>query len=291
MTQFNEYFYTNDFDQEMLDFLEENYNISDADWSVGGDSSYLAYSKLLNRFSTDENESFHVLCGYKRLTKQQFKDKIGMADKKENKERIFKLIDEKGYVDMNSHNKKFLSDEGILVEDEYYFKGVLYSGALLSLKGWVVVCSEEFQYFEEVESIPSPKEMCEEGDTNTFTKDMLVSGQHIVEWRNGERFLVAGEFLIGSTGYEPLNNFQNQLENNNCDGWDIVKVYCGESNNGRIWAARGFQSLICSPLLTLIWQRESPEESQKRKDKKVLEEQVKELKDKLSHTEKLLEEL
>ena len=74
MSSFNEGFYTEGLDQEMLDFIEENYTL---DKDVGWDDLdlKLCYSKVCDDFYLLP-QSYTLHLPY--LTKEQFKEKIGM---------------------------------------------------------------------------------------------------------------------------------------------------------------------------------------------------------------------
>ena len=82
MKSFNDNFYTIDFDQEMMDFIEDSYTFSDMQWNCNGDE--LVYGVGNGYFRTNtfpENSSIESTTsrhGYTKLTKQQFKEKIGM---------------------------------------------------------------------------------------------------------------------------------------------------------------------------------------------------------------------
>jgi hypothetical protein len=78
MSYFSYRFYTDDFDQEMLNFVEKKYGLSKSQRSVEDD--YLNYGTSNNYFWTCNGAS--NVCGYIKLTKQQFKEIIGMSDKK-----------------------------------------------------------------------------------------------------------------------------------------------------------------------------------------------------------------
>ena len=76
MTLFNEGFYTTDYDQEMLDYVENNYKVYKPNgWS---------FNKKLCYHTVDQD--FYVTkyypCGGGALTKEQFKQKIGMPSEK-----------------------------------------------------------------------------------------------------------------------------------------------------------------------------------------------------------------
>ena len=63
---------------------------------------------------------------------------------------------------------------------------------------------------------------------NTFTKDGLVVGKHVVECRNGSRYvLVDHDVLLGldSTGWNTIDEFEENLTYKDNDCWDIMKVY------------------------------------------------------------------
>lgn len=74
MSYFNEKFYTNDFDQEMLDFVEKKYGLSKNQRDV--DADFLRYGNSNDYFWTCNGH----YSGYRKLTKQQFKHKIGMEE-------------------------------------------------------------------------------------------------------------------------------------------------------------------------------------------------------------------
>tara|TARA_R110002012_G_scaffold49804_2_gene128790 strand:- start:46216 stop:46851 length:636 start_codon:yes stop_codon:yes gene_type:complete len=81
MNTFNESFYTTDFDQDMMDFIESKYKVSDIQWVL--DSAELVYGESNNYFLTNDTGRGDSSCTqyrsyYKGLTKQQFKGKIGM---------------------------------------------------------------------------------------------------------------------------------------------------------------------------------------------------------------------
>lgn len=160
---FSEKFYTEDYDQEMLDFIEENYDIDTCNgW----------YVKRSLIYHCDDNDFYvsEYLGHGKHLTKQEFKEKIGMVNK------------------------------------------------------------------------------------STFTKDDLVAGKHVVECRNGNRYvLVAHDVLLGlnSTGWNTIDEFEENLvyEDNNC--WDIMKVFEVEQRN-----------LHTYEHLPIVWERTEKSEAQ-----------------------------
>lgn len=77
MNKFNGRFCTNDFDQEMLDWIAANYPVSNDEWDVS--QGYLVYGSIANEFWT-YSKGWVAL---KPLTKNKFKEKIGMPYSKE----------------------------------------------------------------------------------------------------------------------------------------------------------------------------------------------------------------
>lgn len=77
MQKFDESFYTEDYDQEMLDFLSDNFNVDIKvnGWEVG-QSEALYHSLCCNQFFL----SILAHIPSKKLTKQEFKERIGMTD-------------------------------------------------------------------------------------------------------------------------------------------------------------------------------------------------------------------
>ena len=218
-------------------------------------------------------------------------------------ERIFKLVDKDRYVCADSSNRQTLTDNGIFVDGFYYYKGIfnIYgdlkpsSGSITTL---IDAINGEFQYFEEVDSIPLTGKR--EELPNTFTKSMLVSGENVVETREGRRYLIAGDMLINLSGYEPLGSYEDNLEFKNIPLMSIDKVYSGRDRScegcltesiKEYHAGEGFKDYINQENLTLIWQRESPEQAEKRIRKQELEEKVVALRQELKQAENELQEL
>lgn len=93
---FDESFYTDDFDQEMMDFIEDNFAITGLkeEWVKG--EEFLKYGVGCNYFWTS------YIKGGEYLTKQQFKEKIGMTTKQ-----FTKLDLQDGDVCHTANNKKW----------------------------------------------------------------------------------------------------------------------------------------------------------------------------------------
>lgn len=71
MTQFNESFYTDDFDQEMLDFVKENFEVTEDidEWNLNHEG--LIYGKNICFFWT-YSISDYITYDFEYLTKQEF---------------------------------------------------------------------------------------------------------------------------------------------------------------------------------------------------------------------------
>lgn len=80
MCYFNERFYTDDFDQEMMNFVVTKYSRAKQDWCWDKNQNFLVYGFSNNYFWT-EDSNINSDKDYKYLTKQQFKEKIGMTTK------------------------------------------------------------------------------------------------------------------------------------------------------------------------------------------------------------------
>lgn len=87
---------------------------------------------------------------------------------------------------------------------------------------------------------------------NQFTKDMLVAGKHVVEYRAGGRRLVVetGEGLgfIAATEFTESCHYKQDLINVEYDDLDIVKVY-------EMYWSLPLRNIFESSNLKLIWQR------------------------------------
>lgn len=143
---FDEAFCTSDYDQEMLDFVTDNFRYSDS--NLRACDSFLKYSTINNRFWTSHDPVHCPLL----LTKQQFKEKIGMIDKVEEKDNMvsYKLIDKKGYLAHYHYNECILNQVGCSI-----FRGIIdEDGHLLNedIDTTSLIDPEEFQFFEKVDN-------------------------------------------------------------------------------------------------------------------------------------------
>lgn len=128
---------------------------------------------------------------------------------------------------------------------------------------------------------------------NMFTKDMLVSGAHIVEMRDGVRYLVAGDYIIGEDGYMPLSKYNDELElKNSYRDLDIVKVFNGGNKHGGalLGAGAGVVSYITQTNLPVVWQREFSEDKQKRLEKEKQQQLIQTLQEDVRKAQKALQE-
>lgn len=98
-----------------------------------------------------------------------------------------------------------------------------------------------------------------------FTKTDLKSGM-VIEYNDKTfgRRLVAGDYLIGGDGYSELNNYADNLINNNAN-LEIVKIY-------KIRYGGCFNDLMEDENLKLIWERKETKEMTGEEMKQKLEE-------------------
>lgn len=98
-----------------------------------------------------------------------------------------------------------------------------------------------------------------------FTKTDLKSGM-VIEYNDKTfgRRLVAGDYLIGGDGYSELNNYADNLINNN-ENLEIVKIY-------KIRYGGCFNDLMEDENLKLIWERKETKEMTGEEMKQKLEE-------------------
>ena len=131
-------------------------------------------------------------------------------------------------------------------------------------------------------------------EENVFTKDMLISGEHIIELVNGTRYLVAGDYLISETGYMSLDKYGSDLLNNikSNTEFHIVKVFSGKTYNGyskEIFAGNGFSKYLHTNSLELVWKRETSEQAQKRVEREEKLKEIQSLKEEVKRAQKALE--
>lgn len=141
-------FYTTEHDQDIIDFIEKRLMVSPDYWSFP--SKYIVYGTGNDYFWTSDNS-----CSEKfgtKLTKQQFKEKIGMIDKEGKKDEMvsYKLIDKDGYLKSHAKNGEILHEVGSLT-----FQGEMSEDSEL-VNDYITVrapiCPDEFQFFEKVDN-------------------------------------------------------------------------------------------------------------------------------------------
>ena len=168
---------------------------------------------------------------------------------------------------------KFPSDDEIIV---------YYGTAAFGTLGWDKTknCTKPFVEYK-------PKSSSKTENSNTFTKSMLEAGKHVVEVVGGKKYLVMCDILIYYNklvnGWEPLDNFEEDLTTNHMHGKDILKVY-EVSYKVNAKEVKGF-IYGDDEYLTLLWSREDAEKESKRKQ---LEEEVNDLKAQLKAKEEEL---
>lgn len=102
-------------------------------------------------------------------------------------------------------------------------------------------------------------------ENKEFTKADLKDGM-VVEYQDKTfgRRLVAGDYLIGGDGYSELNNYADNLINNNAN-LEIVKIY-------KIRYGCCFNDLMEDKNLKLIWERSEPKKMTTEEMRQKLEE-------------------
>lgn len=125
---------------------------------------------------------------------------------------------------------------------------------------------------------------------NTFTKSMLVSGEHVVKLRDGSYNLVMKDRISDLGGWlsldhlsEDLHHLDREYSYNNED-LDIVAVYS-------LKKYFTLNNLEDGKELTLIWQRESPEKQKQLEVIQTLEEDLKRAQKALEEAKSKLEEM
>jgi len=275
MKQFNEDFYTADFDQEMVDFLlREGHAVTGQQQTLKPDTKdkYLKYSKAVGCFWTD---SFGVF-KFRHLTKQQFKEKIGMTEKSSEK-KIKHWLVETLPENTTCHPKSFIATN--LSESGSSFYGEKSTG------DWFDCYKLRWKYTPVYEETVSQEDYSQD---NPFTKSMLKSGQ-VVDLKEDcvhNRGIVIEDKILFEDGILSLDSFTSDLEFK--DEWmrelGIIKVFV----TGRHF---GLRDLSSGENLTLIWQRETPEQAQKRLKREELEKKVCLLKEELKQAENELKEV
>lgn len=105
-----------------------------------------------------------------------------------------------------------------------------------------------------------------------FTKADLKDGM-VVEYRNGERYVVLDDRLINNTGYDLIDSFGECLEDNSKntrfvnDNYDITKVYKINAKNVYI-----LNDIFKECNLELIWERKEAKKMTVEEMKQKLEE-------------------
>lgn len=82
------------------------------------------------------------------------------------------------------------------------------------------------------------------------TLKKLLTERRVVELRNGDRYLVVGEFLMGENDYFIKDDFTNDLANRGLRKFDIVRIY---EDIPRIGALHYKE-------LGIIWERKTEED-------------------------------
>ena len=145
---FDEGFCTTEHDRDIIDFIEKNFMVSSGDWDFP--SKYIVYGTGCDYFWASDN-GYSEKCRTK-LTKQQFKEKIGMIDKEDKKDDMvsYKLIDEEGFIKHRFFNIDVLKKVGCgIFEGTVNKDGSLVNEDIISTP---LIFRDEFQFFEKVDN-------------------------------------------------------------------------------------------------------------------------------------------
>lgn len=100
--------------------------------------------------------------------------------------------------------------------------------------------------FETIEQVYSKEERM------TFIKSMLESGNHVVEYRNGERALYLKGSFISETGFMSIESYNNNLKLkdriDDAEDFDIMAVY-------QVTQYLGFRDIL-RKYIRLLWRRD-----------------------------------
>ena len=117
--------------------------------------------------------------------------------------------------------------DGILKNDMKEYCGTVVAvrkifSDCLSIKGIPEYLLWPFEAIEEV----YPKE-----EKMEFTKDMLKSGEHVVEYRNGDRRLYLNDYLVGCESGNDIRFYSSDLKSKPNAEFDIMAVYKAAKGN------------------------------------------------------------
>ena len=125
-----------------------------------------------------------------------------------------------------------------------------YCGTIVTVKKigseCFVITNDVHRYswgFETIEQV-YPKE-----EKMKFTKDMLKSGEHVVEYRNGTKRLYLNGYFVGPLSGIVIESFNDNLKYDGDAEYDIVAIYeaCG---------SRAFDGILTDSR-DLIWKRDN----------------------------------
>ena len=286
MKQFNHSFYTDDFDQEMLDFLkQEGFLVTDNSWNDANIKDVIIrYSDGQEAFWTSSgnvDKSFGV-----HLTKQEFKKRIGMTktngslkrwkngDKRLQVETEY-LTDEQKVVLKNMFEKlgwatdlytEFLFTENVWTNT--YEHGDIPSTELLH--GTDLDPSYPLSTLEDIEEILKYEESKNmKKEDNTFTKDMLKDGMMVKDIGGLVGFVWRGNITFLNGSFLNLYDFNQDLTHKTEPSFNIVGV----------------------AELDLKWQRTNPEKLKLLEEVSSVEEEIKTLQERLQGLKIELEEV
>lgn len=86
----------------------------------------------------------------------------------------------------------------------------------------------------------------------SFSKQQLITGEHVVELNNGQRYLILGDYMVSTRGYAWLSTFEDDITIHD-NGTMITKVFSIKKPEG-MSLGEGLISINDDNLIT-VWVR------------------------------------
>lgn len=137
-----------------------------------------------------------------------------------------------------------IKSEYHVVQDMKEYCGKIVTVHIVSEESFNIEESSKWNWgFEALEKVYSKEEKMK------FTKDMLKSGEHVVEYRNGTKRLYLNGYFVGPLSGIVIESFNDNLKYDDDAEYDIVAIYeaCG---------SRAFDGILTDSR-DLIWKRDN----------------------------------
>ena len=137
-----------------------------------------------------------------------------------------------------------IKSEYHVVQDMKEYCGKIVTVHIVSEESFNIEESSKWNWgFEALEKVYSKEEKME------FTKDMLKSGEHVVEYRNGTKRLYLNEYFTGPISGSKVKDYSIDLKSKQSEAFDIIAIYKAE---GKLTFAD-----ILDKSNELIWKRDN----------------------------------